>query len=218
MRGLLAIVVVFMPLSSMTLWGEVVLDRIAVIAGTHVIKASDIDRDIRLTDFLNREPLKITPATKREAAERLITQDIIRQEIISGSYQRPAEGEGAALEVQLQRDRFSNSSQRMHEELQKYGLTESELRERLLWQITVLQFINQRFRVGVVVTDEDIRSYYDQHAAEMRKQQPNAVALEALAPKIKEVLEGERINKSFDEWLDQTRQGYRVEYKQEAFH
>jgi hypothetical protein len=212
MRGLLAILPLFM-----TLWGAVVLDRIAVIAGTHVIKASDIDRDIRLTDFLNREPLKITPATKREAAERLITQGIIRQEIITGVYQRPPEGEGAALEVQLQRDRFGNSSQRMHEELQKYGLTESELRERLLWQITVLQFINQRFRVGVVVTDEDIRTYFNEHAAEMRKQQPTAIVLEALAPKIKEVIEGERINKSFDEWLDQTRQGYRVEYKQEAF-
>src|SRR5580704_15966781 len=209
MRGLLAIVVVFMPL-----WGDVILDRIAVIAGTHVIKASDIDRDIRLTDFLNREPLKITPATKREAAERLITQDIIRQEIISGAYQRPAEGEGAALEVQLQRDRFSNSSQRMHEELQKYGLTESELRERLLWQITVLQFINQRFRVGVVVTDEDIRNYYDQHAAELRKQQLKNITLETLTPKIKEMLEGERINQSFNEWLDQARQGYRVEFKQ----
>ena len=193
-----------------------VLDRVAVIAGTHVIKASDIDRAIRLTDFLNREPLKITPATKHEAAERLITQDIIRQEIISGAYQRPPEAEGAALKVNCNATDSAIPAAH-HEELQKYGLTESELRERLLWQTTVLQFINQRFRVGVVVTDEDIRNYYDQHAAELRKQQPSAVALEALAPKIKEVIEGERINKSFDEWLDQTRHGYRVEYKQEAF-
>jgi hypothetical protein len=202
---------------STLLSGAVVLDRIAVIAGTHVIKTSDIDRDIRLTQFLNRQPLNITSATKREAAERLITQDIIRQEIITGAYQRPPEAEGAALEVQLRRDRFGNASQRMHEELQKYGLKEGELRDRLLWQITVLQFINQRFRAGVVVTDEDIRNYYDQHAAELRKQQPSAIGLEALAPKIKEAIEGDRINQSFNEWLDQARQGYRVEYKQEAF-
>jgi peptidyl-prolyl cis-trans isomerase SurA len=202
---------------SIGLSGAVVLDRIAVIAGTHVIKASDIDRDIRLTQFLNRQPLNITPAAKREAAERLITQDIIRQEIITGSYQRPHESEGATLEVELRRDRFANSSERMHDALQKFGLTESELRERLLWQTTVLQFINQRFRAGVVVTDEDIRNYYGQHAAELRKQQLKDITLEALAPKIKEMLEGERINQSFNEWLDQARQGYRVEYKQEAF-
>jgi hypothetical protein len=202
---------------SIGLSGAVVLDRIAVIAGTHVIKASDIDRDIRLTQFLNRQPLNITPAAKREAAERLITQDIIRQEIITGAYQRPPEGEGAALEVQLQRDRFGNSSQRMHDALQKYGLTESELRERLLWQVTVLQFINQRFQAGVVVTDDDIRNYYNQHTAELQKQEPKDGSLEALTPKIKEELEGERINHNFDEWLDQARQGLRVEYKQEAF-
>jgi hypothetical protein len=212
MRGLVSIFVFSTLLS-----GAVVLDRIAVIAGTHVIKASDIDRDIRLTEFLNREALKINSTARHEAAERLITQDIIRQEIITGAYLRPPEGEGVALEVQLRRDRFGNSSQRMHDELQKYGLTEGELRDRLLWQTTVLQFINERFRAGVVVTDDDIRNYYEQHAAELRKQQPNGSALEALASKIKEVLEGERINQSFNEWLDQTRQGYRVEYKQEAF-
>jgi hypothetical protein len=203
--------------SSILLSGAVVLDRVAVIAGTHVIKTSDIDRDIRLTQFLNRQALNITPATKREAAERLITQDIIRQEIISGAYQRPQESEGATLEVDLRRDQFANSSEHLHDALQKYGLTESELRERLLWQITVLQFINQRFRAGVVVTDEDIRNYYNQHAAELRKQQLKNITLETLTPKIKEMLEGERINQSFNEWLDQARQGYRVEFKQEAF-
>ena len=212
MRGLVSI----FALSSL-LSAAVVLDRIAVVAGTNVIKTSDIDRDIRLTEFLNREPLKITSTDKHEAAERLITQAIIRQEVITGAYQRPPEAEGATLEVELRRDRFANSSQRMHDELQKYGLTEGELRDRLLWQITVLQFINQRFRAGVVVTDEDIRNYYQQHAAELRKQQPGAIALEALAPKIKETIEGERINQSFNEWLDQTRRDYRVEFKQEAF-
>lgn len=34
--------------------GAIILDRIAVIVGNRVIKTSDIDRDIRLTAFLNR--------------------------------------------------------------------------------------------------------------------------------------------------------------------
>ncbi|HTC37026.1 MAG TPA: hypothetical protein VK724_26845 [Bryobacteraceae bacterium] len=174
--------------------GAVILDRIAVIAGTHAIKTSDIDRDIRLTQFINREPLHISSAAKREAAERLITQDIIRNEIITGGYRRPSEEESIALEAQLRRDRFENSEQRFRAALHQYGLTEPELRERLLWQITVLQFIDQRFRAGVVVTDE-----------------------EAPTPKIKASIEAERINKNFNDWLDQARQNYRVEYKQEAF-
>ncbi len=212
MRGL-AFIFVF----SMLLAGAVVLDRIAVIAGTHAIKTSDIDRDLRLTQFINRESLNISSAAKREAAERLITQDIIRQEIVAGGYRRPPDTEGVELEAQLRRDRFGNSDQHMREALQRYGLTEAELRERLLWQITVLQFIDQRFRAGVVVTDEDIQNYYHQHAAELQKQEPKDSSLEALAPKIKATLEGERIDQNFNEWLDQARRGYRVEYKQEAF-
>lgn len=202
---------------SMLLPAAVVLDRIAVIAGTRAIKTSDLDRDVRLTQFLNRDPLSITSATKHEAAERLITQDMIRQEMASGGYRRPAEMQAAELEAELCRDRFGNSSARMTETLHKYGLTKNELRERLLWQITVLQFIDQRFRAGVVVTDDDIRKYYDEHSAELRKQQPGDGSLEALTPKIKALLEGQRIDQAFNDWLDQTRQRYRVEYKKEAF-
>ena len=65
MRGRILI----MGLSAM-LSGEVVIDRIAVIAGTHVIKLSDIDRDNRLTNFLNKTPLDFNAAAKREAVER----------------------------------------------------------------------------------------------------------------------------------------------------
>jgi hypothetical protein len=216
MRGL-ASIFVFAGLLSTLLSGAVVLDRIAVIAGTHAIKTSDIDRDVRLTQFINQEPLNISSATKRESAERLITQDILRQEIVTGGYRRPPDTEGVELETQLRRDRFGNSDQRMREALQRYGVTEAELRERLLWQITVLQFIDQRFRAGVVVTGDDIRNYYDQHAAEFRKQEPKDNTLEALAPKIKAAIEGQRIDQNFNEWLDQARRGYRVEYKQEAF-
>jgi hypothetical protein len=197
--------------------GAVVLDRIAVIAGTHVIKASDIDRDIRLTDFLNKVQLNFSPSTKKEAAERLIAQQIIRDEIVNGGYRRPPESQAIQLEAELRRDRFGGSEQRFHEALERDGLAEADLREQLLWQITVLQFIDERFRSGVVVTDDDVRTYYDQHIAELRKQYPKNNGFEALASKIRTALEGERINQSFNEWLDQMRKDYRVEFKQGAF-
>jgi peptidyl-prolyl cis-trans isomerase SurA len=194
----------------------VVLDRLAVIAGTHAIKASDIDRDIRLTDFLNREPLNLKAKAKHEAAERLITQEIIRDEIVTGGFRRPSDSEAVQLKAELRRDRFGDSEQRMREALQRYGLTEDELQEQLLWQITVLRFIDERFRAGVVVTDDDVRNYYDQHIAELRQQYPRNSSLDVLAPKIRASLEGERINQNFNEWLDQARKSLRIEYKQGA--
>jgi peptidyl-prolyl cis-trans isomerase SurA len=202
---------------SALLSGAVVLDRIAVIAGTHVIKLSDIDRDIRLTDFLNRAPLNFDTMAKREAAERLITQQIIRDEIVSGGYRRPPDSDASQLETELRRDRFGGSEAQLHAALGRYALTESELHQQLLWQITVLRFINQRFRGGVVVTDEEIRDFYDERYVELRKQYPKDNSLEALEPKIRTMLEGQRVNQAFNEWLDQARKSAKVEFKQGAF-
>lgn len=197
--------------------GAVVLDRIAVIAGNHVIKASDIDRDIRLIDFLNRAPLDFSQSAKRDSAERLITQQMIHDEILTGGYRRPPPSEATQMESQLVHDRFGGSEQRLEAELKRYGLSETDLRDQLLWQLTVLQFINERFRPGVIVTDQDIRSYYDQHLSELQREYPKDGTYQALEPKIRQILEGEGINKAFNEWLNDSRKTYHVEFKQGAF-
>lgn len=211
MRGLCAILGLSTILS-----GAVVLDRIAVIAGGHAIKLSDIDRDIRLTDFLNRAPLEFNSISRRAAVERLITQQIIRDEIVSGGYRRAPESQAVQLESDLRRDRFGGSEQRLRQALHSYGLTEDELQKQLLWQITVLQFINQRFRGAVVVTNEDARDFYDEHYAELQKQYPKDNSLEALEPKIRTMLEEQAVDRAFNDWLDQARKNEKVEFKDET--
>lgn len=199
------------------LGAAVVLDRIAVTVGKHAIKESDIDRDLRLTEFLNREPLNLSPAAKRQSAERLIDQEIIRQEIITGGYRRPSEEDAEGVLTDLRRDRFAGSDARLRQALVHYGLTESELLQELLWQLTVLRFIDQRFRLGVLVTEDEIHAYYDQHASELRREYPGDSTYESLAPKIRTLLEGERVNQNFDQWLKESRNRYQIEYKQGAF-
>jgi hypothetical protein len=195
----------------------VVLDRMAAIVGKHVVKTSDIDWDLRVTAFLNREPLDFSSQAKRKSAERLIDQEIIRQEIVTGNYRRAPDSDAAALEAQLKRDRFGGSDQRMRAELQRYRITEDQLRVQLLWQLTVLRFIDERFRPAVIVTDEEVRAYYDQHLADVRRQYPDNSSFEALEPKIRSLLEGQRINENFNQWLEQARKRARIESKQEAF-
>jgi hypothetical protein len=195
----------------------VVLDRMAVIVGKHVIKTSDIDWDLRVTQFLNRQPLTLTPAAKRQSAERLIDQDIIRQEIVTGNYKRPPDSDAAALLNNLRRDRYGGSDVKIRGELQRYGITEDQLHAQLLWQLTVLRFIDQRFRPAVIVTDDEVHAYYTQHLPELRRQYPGDDSFEALEPKIRTLLEGQRINENFDQWLAEARKNYRIEYRQEAF-
>jgi peptidyl-prolyl cis-trans isomerase SurA len=199
-----------------TVRGAVILDRIAVIVGNRVIKTSDIDRDIRLTAFLNHATAEFSPQTRKQSAERLIDQDLIRQEIANGSYRRAAEAEAEALEAQLVRDRFGGSDTEFARALERYGLTRVELSKQLLWQLTVLRFIDQRFRAGVFVSDDQVQQYVQQHQAELRKQNP-AAAADVLEMKARELLEGQQVDKNLADWLRQSREGTRIEYKPEAF-
>jgi hypothetical protein len=197
--------------------GGVVIDRIAAVAGKHVIKLSDIERDLRLTNFLNREPLAINAQSKRKAAERLVDQAVIRDEIATGGYTRATDADAAGMLQQIRKDRYSASDARLRQALTQYGLTEDELRAELLWQLTVLRFIEQRFRPGVLVSDEDLRAYYDQHLSDLKRQYPRDNTFESLEAKIRALIEGERINEQFEQWLEGARRRDRVEFRQGAF-
>jgi len=196
--------------------GAVVIDRIAAIVGKSAIKSSDIERNLRLTEFLNREPLNLSAQVRRQAAERLIDQQMIRTEIATGSYPRATDADADAALVRLERDRFGAVA-RMRAELERYGLTRPELRQQLLWQLTVLRFIQQRFQPGVLVADQDVRTYYDTHLVELKRQNPRNSTFAALEPKIRDLLTGEDVNKDFEEWLGRARQRTHIEYRQEAF-
>jgi hypothetical protein len=202
--------------AALAVQGAVTLDRIAVIVGKHVIKTSDIDRDIRLTAFLNQQKSSFASQTKRQSAERLIDQEIIRQEIATGSYKRPSEADALAFQTQIVRERFGGSEAALNRALSQDGLTREQLATHLLWQLTVLRFIDQRFRLGVFVSDDEVQQYVQQHKAALQKQNLGA-GDEALNAKAREILEGERVNQNFDQWLAQARMRVRIEYKQEAF-
>jgi hypothetical protein len=195
----------------------VVIDRIAVIVDKHVIKTSDLDRDLRVTEFLNRAPLDASVDVKRKAAQRLIDQTVIREEIEKGGYSKSTASEVDGMVKKLLADRFGGSDARLEQELSRYGLTEAELRIQLGWELDVLNFINERFRPGVLVTEDQIKSYYEQHHADLQRQFPQLKTFESLEPKIRIALEGEQLNKNFDEWLAAARKRDRIVYKEEAF-
>jgi hypothetical protein len=200
-----------------TIAGGVVIDRVAVIVGRHAIKLSDIDRDLRVTEFLNREPLNLSSDARHKAADRLIDQFIIGEEIASAALARPIGSDADTLLKQLQQDRFGGSAPRLRQALSAYGFTEDRLREQLLWQLEVLRFIDQRFRPEVMVSDEEVRVYYNQHRSDLERQYPQTASFEALEPKIRSSLEGERINQNFVQWLQRARQRNRIEIREGAF-
>jgi hypothetical protein len=193
--------------------GAVVIDRIAVIAGKHAIKASDIERDLRITEFLNHTGLDLSAAARKKSADRLVDQSIIRNEMALGDYHRASDSDVDNMLGQVRHNRYADSEASLRQELTRYGLTEDELKEALLWQLTVLRFIDERFRPAVMVNDEEIRTYHTAHLAELKKQYPRDSSLATLTPAIRTLLQEQEVDQQFEAWLDGARKSEQIAYK-----
>ena len=104
-----------------------IIDRVAIVVNNQVIKDSDIERDLRVVDFLNQEKL-------------VVDQVLISREIQVGEYQTPSSSDADKLFQQIDKERFANQAALL-KALGRYGLTEDQLKQYLLWQLTVLRRI-----------------------------------------------------------------------------
>lgn len=196
-------------LLSSTLFG-VIIDRIAVRVGNAIIKDSDIDRIVRVTEFLNDEPLNLGDKARRDAAKRLIDQAFIRQEIQVGGYPRAGWDEADEQIATLKKDRYKTPAA-FEKALEHYGLVEPDLRFEFQWQLTVLRFVDLRFRPAVLVKDEEVEQYYKEHLPALRKANTRDSSLQALHDQIHDILVGEKVNQLFFSWLDDHRKEGKVE-------
>ena len=192
----------------------VIIDRIAIVVGNSIIKDSDIDRDIRVTDFLNSDALNLSNDARKKAASRLIDQGFIHREILMGDYPMAGVQEADDQLNKITKERFHNGAA-LNEALRRYGLSEADLRSHFQWQLTVLRFIDARFRPAAYVSDDEIESYLRAHESALRGQYPNKDEAE-LRDEVRNILAGEKINQLFFAWLDEQRKSTKVKYYEES--
>ena len=73
-----------------------IIDRIAIAVGNQVITESQIDEEIRITAFLNREKLDVSADSRKQAADRLIEQALVKREMGLSHYPLPQAGDANA--------------------------------------------------------------------------------------------------------------------------
>jgi hypothetical protein len=186
------------------------LDRIAVVVNHDLIKASDINRDLLATQMLNGDPPNLSPAARKKDAAHLIDQIFIREEIRAGDYPAASEEDADKELTKLIADRYKTQAN-FAAALKRYQLTEADLREQFRWQLTVLRFIDARFRPAVLITDDQANKYYAQHLAALKKQNPKG-SEDDLKTDARDILTSEAVNKLLFEWLDQHRHDAKVRY------
>lgn len=189
----------------------VIIDRIAIVIGNSIIKDSDIDRDLRVTEFLNSAPLDLSNAARKKAANRLIDQVFIRREIEVGDYPNATLQQVDQQLDKLERQKFKTPAV-FDQALHHYGVAEIDLRTQLQWQLTILSFIDIRFKPAVLVSDEEIEKYYNEHLAALRREHPGHASLDELREEIRDIIAGEKENQQFFSWLDEQRKDANIQY------
>ena len=179
-----------------------VIDRVAVVVGNQVITESEVLLEVRLTEFLNGQPLDLGVAQRRAAAERLVDQQLIRGEMQIGGYPMPAESEGQAVLRKFRQENYP-SIPAFRAALEKYGLTEEEVNRHLLWQVAALRFTDQRFHMVNLAPPSQ--------SADRSSGDPSD-GDRSDVDRSKDTVEDQ-----MDVWLKQARSGTRIQFKKGAF-
>jgi hypothetical protein len=185
-----------------------VLDRIAVTVGNEAITESEVIEEIRITSFLNNEPLDFSPAARRVAADRLVDQYLIRHELEAGSYPSPDQTQATKLIADFTKTHFPGRAE-FEKKLKQYGITEEDLASHLRFQLQAIQFTDLRF--AAASSNEAYRT------ATPAAGPPTTETTSTAAPSATDPAAATKVDQQLDDWLKQVRTQTRIEFKKEAF-
>jgi len=189
------------------------LDRIAITVDREVITESDLVMELRVTAFLDREPVEITGPLKRKAAGRLVDQILILREATESHLPLPTEIEANVLVDQIRRQ-YANDDE-FDAELERHDITKGDLLAHMLAGLRASVFTDLRFRPAVSVSEEDERAYYEEFVR--KRLGENAPPFEETRVEIEDVIAGQRVLDALDAWLEIARMAVRIEYKEKVF-
>lgn len=174
--------------------GAAVVDRLALVVGKTAFTQSEVDREARLSELESGKPPDLSAARRKEAAERLVDQQLLRDEMQVTEFQPLAASEGDTLLQQFRQKHFATAAL-YRAALARYGVTEDDLKQRLLWELAVIRFTDQRFAPLATSTDN---------------QGANRTEDGALPA-------NDSVDREMEAWLKQQRASTRIVFKQEAF-
>ena len=95
--------------------------------------------------------------------------------------------------------------------LKSHGLTPERVEAYLRYRLEILSFIEQRFRQGIQISQQQIETYYHDTLLPQYAPGESIPPLDQVAPRIQEILLEQQVNVLFDNWLNNLRQQGDVE-------
>src|ERR1700732_4563830 len=189
-------------LISVSLRAGEVLDRIVATVNGHVILQSDWDDELRYEFFMSGRKLSdATSAEKKPALDRLIDQEILREQMHATDV-KPAGAEQIQQQIELLKsdELREHAGESWEDALKQYQLTEEVVESGVAAELDQFQLIDTRFRPSIQISAAEIKEYYREQVVP-KLPAADRVSLAEATPKIREILIQDRMNQLLTSWL-----------------
>ena len=185
-----------------------VIDRIIATVNGHIILQSDWDEALCYEALLtNRNLDQFTDDDRRAVLDRLIDQELLREQMKSADFPHATNAE-VATRVADARKQYPQaaSNETWQALLAQYHLAEKDLFAHIQQQIDVMRLVDARLRPAVEIDSKSIEAYYrDQFVPKLKQSGASEVPLADVSAKIRELLTQEKVSELLVSWLQTLR-------------
>jgi peptidyl-prolyl cis-trans isomerase SurA len=182
--------------------GGQVIDRVVANVNGHVVLQSDWEQEVAFEAFSNsRDPDSFTSAERNAALDRLIDQELLREQVRPS---QPAPTNLIAASIAQVRTLYTDcvTDEGWRAKLQRYGLSQSSLEKHFGDQIQLTRLVEERLRPSIQIDQRAVESYYqDQLLPEMKRAGSRMTPLTEVFGRIKDLLTERKMNELLSGWL-----------------
>jgi hypothetical protein len=185
-----------------------VIDRIVAVVNRHIILQSDWDEGLSYEALLTNRPVSdLNDDERRAVLDRLIDQELLREQMKSADFPHATEDEVAKrLAEARQLYPQATSPEAWRSLLAQYHLTETDLQSHIRQQIDLMRLVDARLRPAVQIDSKSIEAYYrDQFVPQLKQSGSSEVPLADVSTKIREVLTEQKVSELLVSWLQTLR-------------
>ncbi|MGA7292686.1 MAG: hypothetical protein WBW53_05345 [Terriglobales bacterium] len=193
-------IALILALVASALAGEIV-DRVITSVNGHVVLQSDWEQEVAFEALADgRDPESFTAEERRAALDRLIDQELLREQVRPS---QPAPADQVATREAAVRKLHPDcpTEETWRAKLRRYGLTESALEKHLSDQIQLMKLVEDHLRPSIHIDQHAVESYYHDQLLPQMKRAGSAVPLPEVFGRIKDLLAEKKMNELLTGWL-----------------
>ncbi|HLV01430.1 MAG TPA: hypothetical protein VKZ59_09195 [Acidobacteriota bacterium] len=190
--------------------GQSTVDQVAAVIDQDVVTLSQLEWLIRYRGFQVPDDPQERRNFYLENLNRLLEQKLIAREAEQTPFIQIT-GQDIDEFIDRYRQRFE-SEEAFEANLNRMGMTLSDLRALVRRQIAVNRFVELRFEPFIIVLPNEIREYYEQQYVPQLKGNDQIIPdLQLVEEMIRQILVLEKTNQELDRWIANTRSKTRIE-------